>query len=277
MLKKILLTAVFLFSFQILFGIDTETRYFNADQTKAQVQNVLKEFQTAYANSKYKATLTNKISDDDYTINYSLFSGNAETKILMNYQFFTDHIVLSILDATFISASGKIIKLSPNHENEKVVSLYNLSKKQFIDDVFTYLKISENKTPSSLTENSVTKNYLSADNRESAKNFAKTYRETVLAKKYSIKYIGNPESNNYDVEYKVEDGLGYAIMVVNYDFRIKDFTITLKSANYVNKKTGASTVLSKNSTVEAVAKYYETTKKLLVTLHSEYIAPNLNK
>lgn len=126
-------------------------------------------------------------------------------------------------------------------------------------------------------QESVTKNYLAADNIASAKNFAKIYNDTVLAKKYTIRNIGNPESNNYDVEYKVGDESGTAVMILNFNFRERDFTITLKSMNYINKKTGAITAISNRSTIPSVQDYYERTKKLLLTLHSGYISPDLNK
>jgi hypothetical protein len=42
-------------------------------------------------------------------------------------------------------------------------------------------------------QESVTKNYLDADNLVSAKNFSKVYHERILSKKYTVRNIGNPQ------------------------------------------------------------------------------------
>ena len=122
----------------------------------------------------------------------------------------------------------------------------------------------------------VTKKYLNEDNLASAKNFAKVYNESVLAKKYTITNIGNLETNNYDVEYKVGDAIGTVVSLVNFNFRERDFTVTLKSINYINNKTGEISVIKENSTVKDIKNYYELTKRLLVTLQANYIAPDLD-
>ncbi|WP_417428776.1 hypothetical protein [Halpernia sp.] len=129
----------------------------------------------------------------------------------------------------------------------------------------------------SFAQDFATRNYLSTDTREVAKGFAKKYSDNVLTKKYTIRNIGNPESNNYDVEYRVEDKSGYVLTIVNYDFRPTDFTLTMKSMNYHNKKTGDITLVKGNNSIESVAKYYATTQKLLITLQSLYISPEMNK
>lgn len=125
-------------------------------------------------------------------------------------------------------------------------------------------------------QESVTKKYLAEDNLASAKNFCKTYNETILKKKYTIKNIGDPATNNYDVEYKTEDESGFAVTIVNFNFRERDFTITMKSSKYHNKKTGAVSVITDGSTIQSVQDYYDLTKKLLLTLQSNYISPDLN-
>ena len=125
-------------------------------------------------------------------------------------------------------------------------------------------------------QESVTKKYLNEDNLASAKNFAKVYNESVLAKKYTITNIGNPETNNYDVEYKVGDAIGTVVSLVNFNFRERDFTVTLKSINYINNKTGEISVIKEDNTVKDVKDYYELTKRLLVTLQANYIAPDLD-
>lgn len=125
-------------------------------------------------------------------------------------------------------------------------------------------------------QESVTKKYLNEDNLASAKNFAKVYNESVLAKKYTITNIGNPETNNYDVEYKVGDAIGTVVSLVNFNFRERDFTVTLKSLKYQNNKTGEFSVIKEDSNVKDVKDYYELTKRLLVTLQANYIAPDLD-
>ena len=122
----------------------------------------------------------------------------------------------------------------------------------------------------------VTKKYLNEDNLASAKNFAKVYNESVLAKKYTITNIGNLETNNYDVEYKVGDAIGTVVSLVNFNFRERDFTVTLKSLKYQNNKTGEFSVIKEDSMVKDVKDYYELTKRLLVTLQANYIAPDLD-
>lgn len=128
-----------------------------------------------------------------------------------------------------------------------------------------------------LAQDSVTKKYLDEDNLATAKNFAKIYNESVLAKKFTIKNIGNPETNNYDVEYKVVDEIGTVVSIVNFNFRERDFTVALKSMKYQNNKTGEVSVINKDSTVKDVKDYYEFQKNLLVTLQSNYISPDLDK
>lgn len=127
-----------------------------------------------------------------------------------------------------------------------------------------------------LAQESLTKKYLNEDNLASAKNFAKIYNESVLAKKYTITNIGNPETNNYDVEYKVKDVIGSVVSLVNFNFRERDFTVTLKSIKYINNKTGEISVIKEDSNVKDVKDYYELTKRLLVTLQANYIAPDLD-
>jgi hypothetical protein len=108
-------------------------------------------------------------------------------------------------------------------------------------------------------------------------NFSKVYHERILSKKYTVRNIGNPESNNYEVEYKTDNEEGFVLAVVNYNFRERDFTLDLESVNYHNKKTGEVTLITSRNTIDAVSKYYQTTKKLLLTLQSNYISPDLNK
>ncbi len=126
-------------------------------------------------------------------------------------------------------------------------------------------------------QESVTKKYLAEDNITSAKNFSKEYIENVLSRKYTLRTIGDPESNNYDIEYTVEDKLGFAIILINYDFRANDFTLKLKSLNYESKINGKVMPVTSNSTDQWISEYYDNTKKLLLTLHSDYIAPDLNE
>ena len=128
-----------------------------------------------------------------------------------------------------------------------------------------------------LAQSSLTKKYLDEDNLTTAKNFAKIYNESILAKKYTITNIGNPESNNYDVEYKVVDKIGTVVSIVNFNFRERDFTLALKSVKYKNNETGEVSVIKKDSTVKEVKDYYEFTEQLLVTLQSNYISPDLDK
>ena len=127
-----------------------------------------------------------------------------------------------------------------------------------------------------LAQDSVTKKYLAEDNLATAKNFAKIYNDSVLAKKYIITNIGNPETNNYDVEYKVVEEIGSVVSIVNFNFRERDFTMSLKSVKYQNNKTGEVSVFNKDSTVKDVKDYYEFQKNLLVTLQSNYISPDLD-
>lgn len=124
-------------------------------------------------------------------------------------------------------------------------------------------------------QESVTKKYLAGDNITTVKNFSKTYTDDVLTKKYTIKNLGDPKSNQYDVEYTAQEDIGYAVIIVSFAFRKKDFTIQLKSINFHNKKTGAVVAITNRDSVESIADYYQLTKKLLVTLHADYLAPNL--
>lgn len=97
-----------------------------------------------------------------------------------------------------------------------------------------------------LAQESLTKKYLNEDNLASAKNFAKIYNESVLAKKYTITNVGNPETNNYDVEYKVGDVIGSVVSLVNFNLLERDFTVTLKSIKYINNKTGEISVIKED-------------------------------
>lgn len=126
-------------------------------------------------------------------------------------------------------------------------------------------------------QESVTKNYLAQDNLVSAKTHAKSYTDGVLAQKYTIRNIGDPESDNYDVEYKVNGESGYVLAIVNFDFRRRDFTMQLKSVQYHDNKTGGFSSISYQNKEEGILDYYDRTKKVLLTLHADYIAPDLDK
>ncbi|WP_417428774.1 hypothetical protein [Halpernia sp.] len=281
MIQKIIFTAVFLLSFQFLLSAVTETRYYNAGQTKAQVKSVLNEFETAYKNNgKYQVIYLNKVSDDDYTIDYTLSSKGAQTKSVVRYQLFADRLIICILDATFVYENGKIIKLTPNHANNNVVQLYNISKSQFIDDVFKYLKISENKTSRGennitalSTQVSVTKKYSIGENINNAKDYSKMYFDYVLKLRSTIKYFGDKNSNSYDVEYTQDEPEGTATILMNFKFTPENFTLTLKSVNYYDKASKTSFPLTEDNSVAWRKKSYETVKNFYLDKQAGFMAP----
>lgn len=278
MIKKIFITTIFLLSFHFLLSAEVETRYYNGGQTKAQVQSVVKEFETAYGKQNCIITPVKKISEDNYTIEYAYSASGATNKILINYQFFTDRIILSLLDATFISASGKtIIKLTPNNENEKVVKLYNVTKEQFVNAVFKYLKIENNTAPLVFAQDFVTKKYSDEKGMASAKDYSKMYFDYVLKLRSTIKYLGDKTSNNYDVEYTQDEPEGTATILMNFKFTSENFTLTLKSINYYDKVSKAKFPLTSDNSVEWRRKAYETVKKFYLDKQANFMAPEINK
>ena len=144
MIKKIILTGFLFFTFQFLFSIEVETRFYNSDQTKEEVKSVYKDFEKEYEKKKFEVNYIQKVSEDDYTIQYILTSNGAKAISTVRYQFFADRVTVSILSCEFLSKEGVKNILLPDDANEKKKAVYNSLKHNYVDSIFEYLNISKN-------------------------------------------------------------------------------------------------------------------------------------
>lgn len=120
-------------------------------------------------------------------------------------------------------------------------------------------------------------NYLSGDDKAAAKKFNAEYIDQVLKKAYTVKYLTSTTADTQQIKYDLEDDAGIATVIIDYQFRDKDFTINIKSINYYNKDNKTNTVISKESDTEAISKFYKLVKDYFVDKNANHIAPGLVK
>ena len=120
-------------------------------------------------------------------------------------------------------------------------------------------------------QDSVTKDYFPTDNITIAKDHQKQYGKLIPAK-YAINNTKVHTVDNFDVEYREKLAEGYIAILVNYDFRKKDFTISLKSITYFNDKTKRTFLLTSDSEKEEVRDYCSLIQMMFVTFQAEYIS-----
>lgn len=120
-------------------------------------------------------------------------------------------------------------------------------------------------------QDSMTKDYFPTDNITIAKDHQKQYGKIIPAK-YVVNNTKENSKNNFEVEYREKLDEGYIAILVNYDFRSKDFTISLKSITYFNEKTKRTFLLSSDSEKEEVRNYCSLIKMMFIDFQAEYIA-----
>ena len=146
-MKKLIFIAVFFMSFQFLFSMDVETRYYNPQQTKLQVQEKLKFLTTMYTENEYYSAITKKISADDYTVKYDHTSNGATTSVEVRYQFFQDRVTISLLRSIHTKADRSTLILTSDSSEPKIRTAYEAMRGIFIDLYFKELQIFDNKQP----------------------------------------------------------------------------------------------------------------------------------
>lgn len=146
-MKKYIFIAVFFLSFQFLFSMEIETRYYNPQQTKVQVQEKLKLLMAIYNEKKYYSTVTRKFSDDDFTVKYDHPSDGATTTVEIRYQFFADHVTISLMRSLHTKADRSTLILTSDSSEPKIRTAYEAMRGIFIDLCFKELQIFDNKLP----------------------------------------------------------------------------------------------------------------------------------
>lgn len=146
-MKKYIFIAVFFMSFQFVFSMDVETRFYNSGQTKAQVNQTLKSLIILYGEKKYYPTIIEKISDDDFTIKFTNTTMGGIANKLVKYQLFNDRITITIVNIEYINNDGSTFTATPDNNDQKIRTAYEAKKKIFTDVFFAEAKIGDNKRP----------------------------------------------------------------------------------------------------------------------------------
>ena len=216
----------------------------------------------------------------DYVQNWELPSDGFSTATKVHYQFFEDRVSVTILEASFTPANGKLIQLNDHETMIEKKNVYDSLENAMVTIFFTYLqttgsKVTVNKKSTWNTKNydSVTKRYLEKNSREKSKKLATEYIDTVLKDAYEVKYLGStPEDNLYSVKYTLDNEEGTQTVVVNYKFRATDFDINIDKINYFNKTEKKTSLITKNNATEKEQKNYELLKNFFLDKHSDYIS-----
>jgi hypothetical protein len=281
-MKKLLsLFIVFTMSFAAFAA--TRTGYYQSGQTKASILQSVQTFESDMKTYNYKMTAQTKTNAYDYTQTWEYMSAGATSLATMRYQFFDDKVLVTMTNAAFISKEGTRIALAENDPTEVKRKVYESLENVMITVYFKYLQVSETKgsvstptrTTSTATYDSFSANYLSGDTKAAAKGFSAEYVDQVLKKAYTVNYVTSSTADIQQIKYTLEDESGIATIIMDYQFRDKDFSISIKSINYYNKKVKSNTVISKESTTDATSKFYTLIKDYFVNNHSNYIAPGV--
>lgn len=148
MMKKFLILTILFFCFQSALAQEVETRYYNAGQTQAEVRSRFQEFAQEYAKNGFQVTVTEKVNDNDYTQEFVMKGKNDLTSVfLIRYQFFADKVVCTILKVYVVNTKNEVFPVTLDNKNDDLKKYYFLQKNNFVDSIFDYLKIHNNKEP----------------------------------------------------------------------------------------------------------------------------------
>ena len=279
---KKLLSLLFIFVLSIASFAASRTGYYATGQTREQVLENVKTFEKDMIEYKYSKDSERKTNKYDYTQSWSYMSAGATSAATLRYQFFDDRVVVTMSDAMFISKEGTRIPLQENDPSEVKKNVYDSLENIMITVFFKYLQVSETKGSVSSTKTSgatydmITRNYIGSDTKDTAKKFCAEYIDAVLKKAYVVNYVSGQNSDNQEIKYTLEDESGIATILATYQFRAKDFTISIKSINYYHKGNKSNTVISKESSTEATSKFYKLIKDYFIDNHANYIAPGVS-
>ncbi len=280
---KNLFTFLFLFILSISAFAGSKTGYYTAGQTKDNVLDNVKTFESDMVTYKYSKDSERKTNKYDYTQSWSYMSAGATSAATMRYQFYDDRVVVTMTDALFISKDGLKIPLQENDPTEVKRKVYESLENIMVTVFFKYLQVSDTKPSSTssvtptrntgATYDQITVNYLSSDNKDAAKKYSSEYIDQVLKKAYQVNYVGSSTADNQEIKYTLEDESGIATAICTYQFGPSSCTIKIKSINYYHKGNKTNTVISKESTTEATSKFYNLIKDYFIDKHANYIAP----
>lgn len=280
---KNLFTLLFLFILSITAFAGTRTGYYPTGQTKDKVLANAKMYEKDMIEYKYTLVSQKITNKYDYTQSWSYMSAGATSAATLRYQFLDDKVLVTMSDAMFISKEGTKIPLAENDAEEVKRKVYESLENVMVTVYFQYLQVSETRPSSSTssttrstsagTYDSVTKNYLSGDDKASAKKFSAEYVDVVLKKAYKVDYLTSTTADVQNIKYTLEDESGVATILANYKFGDKSFTIKLDDINYYHKGNKTNTKINKESSTEATSKFYNLIKDYFIDKHSNYIAP----
>lgn len=281
-----LLSVLIVFTMSISIFATSRTGYYQSGQTKASVLLDAKVYEDDLITYKYNKVAENKNNRHDYTQTWEYVSGGATSRAVMRYQFFDDKIQVTMTDAAFVSKDGVVIPLVKNDPTEVKRKVYESLENVMITVLFTYLKVSE--TPGSPTQSSsssirkpaatydfINASYLAGDDKAAGKKFHAEYVDEVLKKAYVVNYLTSTTADKQQIKYTLDDEAGTATIIIDYQFRDKDFTIMIKSIEYYNKNAKSTTVISKESSTSATINFYNLIKDYFVNKNANYIAPGV--
>lgn len=285
---KKFLSLLIIISMSISAFAATRTGYYQSGQTKTSVLANAKTYENDMIEYKYKVTGQTKSSLSDYTQTWQYMSAGAISQATIRYQFLEDRVLLTMTDALFISKEGNRIPLIENDPIEVKRKVYESLENILITVCFKYLQVSEtppsaqaqsstrtlSRTPAA-TYDFITGNYLSGEDKAASKKYSAEYVDKVLKKAYDVNYLTSTTADTQQIKYTLEDASGVATIIMDYQFRDKDFNIMIKSIEYYHKETKATTKISKESSTDATSKFYNLVKDYFIDNHANYIAPGL--
>lgn len=281
---KKLLSLIIVFTISVSAFAATKTGYYQAGQTKATVLANAKTYENDMLTYKYKVTAQTRNSTYDYSQTWEYMSAGATSLATVRYQFLEDRILITMSNAAFISKEGLKIPLIENDPTEVKRKVYESLENVLVSVCFKYLQVSE--TPpsaqrqsstgtSAATYDFINGSYLAGEDKAASKKYSAEYVDKVLKKAYDVNYLTSTTADTQQIKYTLEDASGVATIIMDYQFRDKDFNIMIKSIEYYHKETKATTKISKESSTDATSKFYNLVKDYFIDNHANYIAPGL--
>lgn len=280
-MKKIL-TLFILFTIAYSAFAAPRTGYYQSGQTKISIFRATKQYEKDMVAYNYKMTPLNFITTTDYTQTWSYTYKENSNVATLRFQFFDDRVVVTMLDAVFISKNGTRYNMEADDAGPEMKKLYASLENMMITVYFKYLEVSETKSEAansvspisseSTSYDFVTANYLATSNKDEAKKNAKEYENSVLKVVFQVTNLQGSASADYqEIKYVVDDNDGVSTAIVTYDFRNKDFTIKIKSIDYYNKNNKTNIKVSKDSKHDTVLKFYSTYKLYFLDKQAQFI------
>lgn len=271
-----------MFVFSITVFATTRTGYYTAGQTKENILARAKIYENDLKTYKYAVIAERIYSPFDYSKTWSYELSGSKTETTVRYQFLEDKILITISDAKFITKYGTSILLTKNDPIEAKSKIYGSMENVFVVGCFNYLQVSENapqiqaKKPTNTDASAydfITANYLSADTKQVAKKRSSEFINKVLKTVFKVTFLTDPDADVQQIKYVVEDDKGFTTIIMDYQFRDKDFSIKINSMDYYQKELKIKTVISQKSSSKTASEFYTILKDYFIDKHSNYIAP----